>query len=123
MASRDFGGVMKVRSSTGRQLSFRGAFSIQPARNSVEAVTNQDGSVDRVITPKAATWSGTFVDEDGGLAEINLSDRDDVTIVEEKTGVTHLFTQQFYTGEPDINRLNGEVTGLGGATEQYRRIG
>lgn len=123
MAGKDFGGIMKLRTSNGRQLSFRGAFSIQPARNTTEAMTNQDGSVDRVATPKAATAALTFVDKMGGLDAVNLSDREDVTIVEDFTGVTHLFTQAFWTGEPDINRLSGEVTGLGLATDQYRRLG
>lgn len=122
MAGKDFGGTMKVRTSNGRQLSIRGTFTIQPGRTSTEAATNQDGSVDRILTPKAATATFTLVDKDGSFAAITLDDRADVTIVEDR-GVAHLFTQAFWTGDPDINRLNGEVTGLGLASDQYRRLG
>lgn len=123
MAGKDFGGVMKVRTSSGRQLSMRGAFSVQPATSSVEAMTNQDRSTDRVITLKAATVAFTLVDKDNDFALIMDEDRIDLTIVEDKTGVSHLFTQAFWTGTPDINRLNGEVTGVGASSDQYRRLG
>lgn len=122
MAGKDFGGVMKFRDSSGRNLSLRGTFTAYPSRSSVEGVVNQDASADRVVTPAAPRAEITFADKGVDLSALMGDARRDVTIVEEFTGTVHLFTQAFYTGEPSSNRLNGEVTGVGIMAESYRKI-
>ena len=49
------------------------------------------------------------------------SDRFNVTFSEDFTGVTHYFTRAFLTGDPAINRINGEVSGISGSAEAYER--
>ena len=53
MAGSDFGGVIRIKDSLGASVSLRGTLNIQPTDRSAEAVTDQDGSVDRIITPTA----------------------------------------------------------------------
>ncbi|MEP9397944.1 phage tail tube protein [Mesorhizobium sp. KR2-14] len=123
MAGKDFGGTMKFRDSSGRNVTLRGNFTIFPANASIEAVVNQDGSADRVATPTAPRAEISFADKGIDLAAMMGDERRDVTITEEFTGVAHLFTQAFYTGDPQSNRLNGEVTGVGITGAVYRKIG
>lgn len=122
MAGKDFGGTMKFRDSSGRNVALRGNFNVFPANSSIEGIVNTDGSPDRVATPTAPRAEITFADKGVDLAGMMGDARSDVTIVEEFTGVMHLFTQAFYTGEPQTNRLNGEVTGVGIMAEAYRKI-
>jgi hypothetical protein len=123
MAGRDYGGRMSINGSTGYRMSPRGTINVSAAHSSVEAITNQDGNVDRVITPAAPTAEVVFVDDGHDFDALLNADRHNITIVEEKTNVTHLFTRAFWTGRPASNRLNGEVTALGIVAEIYSRIG
>lgn len=123
MAGKDFGGIMRFRDSSGRNVSLRGTFTVYPSTRSVEGLTNQDGSADRVMTPTSPRAEIAFADKAIDLAAIMGDQRRDVTITEEHTGVSHLFTQAFYTGDPASNRMNGEVTGVGIMAEAYRRLG
>ena len=123
MAGRDFGGKMSISGSTGYRFSPRGTVNTQPAHSSNEAITNTDGRVDRVMTPMAPTAEVNFADDGVDYDTLLNADRHNITIVEEKTGVTHLFTQAFWTGRPSSNRINGEVTQLGIVAESYQRIG
>lgn len=123
MAGRDFGGIIRVTGSTGYALSLRGTLAVSATRQSNEAVTNQDGRADRVITPGAPTAELTFADDGQNFDALLNAERHNVTMVEEKTGVTHLFTDAFWTGRPNSNRINGEVSGLTVVGEVYRRLG
>lgn len=123
MAGKDFGGVMKFRDSAGRNLSLRGTFTVNPGKYSIEGIVNQDGSPDRVATPVAPRADISFADKGADLAAIMGDQRRDVTIVEDFTGVVHLFTEAFYTGDPQTNSINGEVTGVGIMAASYRRLG
>lgn len=122
MAGKDFGGTMRFRDSAGRSLSLRGTFTVYPSHGSVEGLTNQDGSPDRVVTPTSPRADIVFADKDVDLADLMGDDRRDVSIVEEFTGVVHNFTDAFYTGEPATNRLNGEVSGVGIMAAAYRKL-
>lgn len=120
--STKFGGKITLRSSAGQLFAGRGTFTIAPARMSVEAITNDDASLARVGTPKPATIEITF--EDRGLDYDALMKADDInfTAVEDFTGVTHLLSKAFFTGDPSVNRRNGEVSGLTLSGEAYQRI-
>jgi Phage tail tube protein len=121
MSGKDFGGKITVSSSRGYKLSLCGTLAVKGAHQSNDKVTNQDGSVDRLITPDAPSADLSFRD-DGHDADMMLNgDRENITIVEEKTGVTHLFTDAFWTGKPNSNRINGEMTELTIAASYYRR--
>jgi hypothetical protein len=123
MAGKDFGGTMTFRDSSGRNVSLRGTFTVYPGRFSIEGVTNQDGSADRVATPVSPRAEIVFADKNIDLASLMGDQRRDMTISEEFTGVQHLYTEAFYTGEVASNRVNGEVTGVGIMAEAYRKLG
>lgn len=122
MSGSDFGGIMYFRASTGENVALRGSFTCYPARQSVEGIVNQDGTPDRVITPTAPRAEITFADKDIDLATLMEGERRNVTIIEDTTGVSHLFNDAFYTGEPATNRINGEVTGVGIMAASYRKL-
>lgn len=121
MAGKDFGGRMTVRLATGALISLRGTFEVMPARQSNESITNQDGSTDRVGTPTSPRANVTFKDGDIDLDAIMRAARQNMTITEEFTGTAHYFLNAFFTGEPSVNRMNGEVTGLVIVGEDYRK--
>lgn len=122
MAGRDFGGRISVKGSIGYALSLRGTINVNAAHSSNEAVTNQDGRVDRVMTPTAPSAEVTFADDGINLDQLLNADRHNVTIIEEKTGVTHMFTNAFWVGSPSSNRANGELTGLSITADVYSRL-
>lgn len=123
MSGRDYGGKMSITGSTGYRFSPRGTINVSAAHSSNEAITNQDGRVDRIVTPGAPTAEVNFADDGPNFDVLLNADRHNITIVEEKTGVTHLFTNAFWTGRPSSNRVNGEVSGLGIVAEFYSKIG
>lgn len=117
---KDFGGRITVRLSTGQALSLRGTMNMNPSRQSNEAITNQDGSVDRVGTPQPARAEFTFADNKGiDLEALMKSDRFNITFDEEFGKRTHYFTDVFVVGDPQVNRMNGEVSGISIASENY----
>ncbi|MBB4952762.1 hypothetical protein H4S14_000804 [Agrobacterium vitis] len=121
MASKDFGGRMTVRTSTGALLAMRGSFSITASGQSNEVEVAQDGSADRVGKPTAYRAEVTFKDDGVDFTTVMTAARQNFTIFEEFTNVTHYFFNAFFTGEPVSNRINGEVTGLTIVGESYRR--
>lgn len=123
MAGKDFGGKMTVASSAGYKLSLRGTISVMASAQSNDSVTNQDGSVDRTMTPTAPS-AELSVRDDGLNWDTRLNGpRENITIVEEQTGVTHLFTGAFWSGRPSLNRINGEISGISIVADYYRRLG
>lgn len=123
MAGRDFGGKIRVTGSTGYILSLRGTINVLGSHQSNDAVTNQDGRADRIVTPDAPAAELVFADDGLDFDVFLNADRHNITIVEEKTGVTHLFTSAFWTGKPSSNRINGELSQLGIRSDSYRRLG
>lgn len=123
MAGKDFGGKITVTSSLGYKLSLRGTINVTDAAQSNAAITNQDGAVDRIITPEAPMAEFTFADDGGDWSARMNGGRENITVVEEKTGVTHLLTDGFWTGRPQRNRINGEVTGVQFVASYYRKLG
>ncbi len=111
MAGNDFGGVFRVKTSTGEVLSLRGQMSIKSSGRSAEAMTNQDGSVDSSETLTPVVVSVTFKDATGKYRDL-IRGRRDWTFIEEDTGVTHYLTNAKVTGEPEENRHTGEISGL-----------
>jgi hypothetical protein len=122
MAGNDFGGRMTARLASGSLLSLRGNFTVMSAGQSNEAITNQDGSTDRIGTPTAPRAEVTFKDaSDVDFNALMTAPRQNFTVHEEFTGVTHYFFNAFFGGEPSSNRLNGELSGLQIIAETYRR--
>lgn len=123
MSGMDFGGKMTVTSSRGYKLALRGTINVLGTGSSNESITNQNGSVDRIMTPMARSAEITFRDDGDDWNDRLNGPRENITIVEEKTGVTHLFTGAFWSGRPSVNRLNGEMTGMQIVADSYQRLG
>lgn len=123
MSGADFGGVMRMTDSAGATVALRGAFTISPTATSAEAITNQDGTVDRVVTPMHPQAEITIADKGVDLVALFDGARRNVSIVEDANGRVHLFTAAFMVGRPSVNALNGEVTGLTIAAAAYRKVG
>ncbi|MDI7864298.1 phage tail tube protein [Rhizobiaceae bacterium n13] len=121
MGNKDFGGHITMRLSTGELFSLRGTLNMNTAGQSNEAVTNQDGSVDRVATVQPKRAEISFADRGVDYDALMKADRFNVTVEEDFTGVSHYFTGAFVVGDPQVNRMNGEVTGLSIAAEKYNR--
>lgn len=121
MAGKDFGGRMSVRLSSGSTLSLRGTFNVSGARSSSEAITNQDGSMDRAFTPRSPSASINFRDGDISADDLIEAPRQNIVINEENTGVTHHFIDAVFTGTPESNRVNGEASGVTIVGEAYRK--
>lgn len=111
MSGKDFGGEFRVKTSAGDIIALRGNLSINSSGRSVEAITQSDGSVDGVHTLTPVTAGVTFADR-GNDYKALMKGRRNWTFIEEDTGVTHYFTNAFLSGTPEVNRMNGEVTGL-----------
>lgn len=122
MAGTDFGGRMRFRTSGGAFLTLRATFNIMPAGKSVDGIVGQDGSVDRVITPTMRRVEFTFADRDVDTATMMDAPRQPMTIIEEETGKQHLLDNAFFAGEPTINRLTGEVSGMSAIAEGIERL-
>lgn len=123
MAGKDFGGRVTVRLADGKRMPFRGTFNVMSGRQSNEAITNQDGSTDRVGTPTSPRCAASFADTGVDTNELMTAPRQDIVISEEFTGVQHHYINAFFTGDADNNRMNGEVSGLTIVGEDYRRTG
>lgn len=120
--STRFGGKITMRTSSGYVLAGRGTWTVNPTRLSIESVTNDDGSLARVGTNKPAVIEISFEDRNLDLDAILKAPDINFTAVEEFTGVTHLLSAAFVTGDPQINRRNGETTGIKIEGEVYRRL-
>jgi len=119
----DYGGLVRLKLSTGAEIALRGTMTLMTAGRSAEAVVNQNRTTDRVVTLTAYGFEISFADRGENLDELMRAARFDATFIEEDTGVTHYYTRCFLTGSPSVNRLNGEVTGITGAAESYDRKG
>lgn len=123
MGKQDFGGKITLKLSDGGRISLRGTLTIDMTTVSIEAITNQDNSVDRVATPKAPSAEFTFADRGLDYDALLKAPRQNFTFDEEFGDRTFYFTQGFLTGSASMNRMNGEVSSLGIVAERAMRRG
>ncbi|SHO65816.1 Phage tail tube protein [Pseudoxanthobacter soli DSM 19599] len=118
----DFGGEMRF-SIDGTPVTMKGLFQVNPSNRTVEESVNQDGSVDAVHTLAGHRMAMTLVDNGGvDVHALLKGPARNVTVVEEHTGVTHMWTQARFAGDPQSDRLTGEITGLRLVSASYRRV-
>lgn len=122
MAGRDFGGEMRLRLADGTNLTMRGAFTLGSSGMSVEAITNQNGSVSRSGTLRPRTAEVTLEDDDTDVNALMRAPRQDIYITEEFAGVSHVFVDAFFSGEPTVDRATGEWTGIVINGSGYQRL-
>lgn len=123
MAKQDFGGHIFLRLSNGDKISLRSTLTIDPSTVSIEAITNQDGSGDRISTPKMPSAEISFADRGQDYDALLKEPRQNFTFEEEFGDRTFFFTNGFMTGSPSTNRMNGEVTGMQIVAEKITRRG
>ncbi len=122
MAGADFGGVIRIKDSLGATVVCRGTINAMPTDNSSEAITDQDGSVDRVITPSAPEIEIVIADKGVDVVAFFNGARRNVSIIEETNNRVHMMNDAFMAGRPSINVLNGEVTGIRIVASSYRKV-
>ena len=124
----DFGGLMRFQLN-GAPFTVRGKVTINPSNVSAEPIANNDGSTSRALSVKGYRAKVTFEDsKDGGSAtgqdwgQILKGGPYNMSLIEDSTGVTHTWTGASFTGDPEVDRMNGEVTGLEILSPKYARI-
>jgi hypothetical protein len=123
----DFGGTVSF-TYAGNPLVMRGHITIGPSSIKADPIANQNGTVSRTLTPRGYTAKFKFEDSTNGLATPQPWDAIlkggpyNVTVVENQTGVTHMWTNAAFTGEPEVDREKGEVDGLSLIAPSYQTI-
>jgi hypothetical protein len=122
----DFGGEFRFAIG-GANLVVRGKFQIYPSNVSAEPLVNQDGSTSRTLTPKGYRFKASFEDSPVGTATaldweaILRGGPYNATMVEDHTGALHTWTSAKLTGDIEVDRTNGEVTGIEGIADDYKK--
>jgi hypothetical protein len=113
----------------GVNYSARGVIKLMPSNMSVSAGVNQDGTVYRTVQPKPRTAELTFdrfVDLNGTAMVWNEAIFSTInfgcTFIEDDTNTTHLLSNAFFTGDPNLDTSTGEVDGVGIAAESYKSV-
>ncbi len=99
-----------------------GTFTIDPALVEVSADANYDGSAAYRAKPKLPACEMTLRNIAAVDWQAIMFQSGNVTIVEEDTGRTHLFTGTRLTGKPDIDLTTGDVKGLKVEGGAYQKV-
>lgn len=118
------GGLIKFRLPTGSNLAIRGSVTRNPARMSSEAVVNTDGSVDRNHTMQGYRFAMSFADKDQNGNPVDVEalmgfDKVDFTFLHDTEGVDYYFGRAVLIGDPQIDAMTGELSGITGVAETY----
>lgn len=109
--------------------SARGVIKLDPSNISVSSGVNQDGSLYRLVAPKARKAELTFdrfVNVNGlplrwDETLMQLTDLA-ITFVEQDGRQTHMLTGGFFEGNPTQDLSTGEIDGLSLAADSYKSI-
>lgn len=108
----DFGGKLRF-TIDGRTLIPRGTVKVDESDIEVDSGTNQDGTVWFSMKPDAYGAQVTLEIDDASYSVSQLMRwRGTAVYVEEDTGVTYTFARAGFTGKPEVDRANGEISGL-----------
>lgn len=121
------GGIIKFRLPTGANLSVRGSVTRNPARMSAEAVVNADGSVDRSFTVQGYRFAMSLADKDVSGQPVDVDtllalDKVDFTFLHDTERVDYFFGRSVLTGDPQIDAMTGELSGISGVAETYLAV-
>lgn len=117
-------GLAKFRLPTGQNLGIRGSLTHNPVNFSREAVVNLDGSVDGTETPQGyrAGLSLAGKDRDGNpvdLAMLMGLNKVTFTFIHDSERVVRTYSRAMLTGDPQVDDITGEVSGLTVVAEGY----
>lgn len=120
----DFGGTASF-TFNGQPLVMRGHITTEPSNVKAGGLINQDGSTSRTLTPKGFVAVCKFEDSTAGLAtpqpwdSILKGGPYNITVVEQQTGVLHMWSSAKFTGDIKVDREKGEVDGLSILADTY----
>lgn len=108
--SNNAGGFVEL-TINGNRYSVAGELEVEESNIEAEAVTNQDGSVQRAIKPKPYKMMMTLRDRKGAsiIRALNEADILDVSGKEVHMGRTVFMTGAFVTGTQKRNTATGEI--------------
>lgn len=123
----DFGGEIRFTVEGVGRLKLRGKVTTEPSNLKIDPITNQDNSISRSKQPKGFVAEMTFEDSADGVRATDLDWNAimrggpyNMTMVEESNNIIHAWTQGWFTGDPKVDRMNGEVTGVQLHAPAYR---
>ena len=120
--AQTFGGQMRLTLGDGTRLAIRGSFSIEDSGIKVESEKNLDRSMARIVSLKNYKMDVDLELPSTIGSDAVLSYEGDATVVEDHTGVMHLFSNGFFTGDPKTDRMKGVTTGLAFESVGYRKV-
>lgn len=116
-----FGGQMTCKLTDGTVIRIRGDFTRRPSNITAATITNQDGTIDKTVTPRPYGFGLTAVNDGQNWNKLLLETGINATVINETTGKTELFSNGQFTGEPEIAN-DGAVTGLTFDSTHYRVV-
>lgn len=117
----DFGGEMRLIVPSIGPIKMRGHFTVMPSNIEVEGGSNMDKTQFRKYKPVGNMCdlkSLSASDEVDWKIVLDLP-RQNITIIEDRTGRAHVFINAFLEGKVDIDYETGEVSGLKIRADNY----
>lgn len=100
-----------------------GDVEIEPTGIAPEEVTNQDGTVQRTVTPKPYRFKLKIRDSNGlDIEALYAAAGFDATVEEIDMQRNVLMTNAFCVGAPNRNTQNGEITEITVVSHQYKVV-
>lgn len=117
-------GLAKFRLPTGQNLGIRGSLTHNPVNFSREPVVNLDGTVDGTETPQGfrAGLSLAAKDSNGNpvdFAMLMRLDKVTFTFIHDSERMNRTYSRAMLTGDPQVDDITGEVSGLTVVAEGY----
>lgn len=117
-------GLIKFRLPSGRNLALRGSVTHNPVNFSREAVVNLDRTVDGTETPQgyrfALSSSGKTADGSPvDWAALMSGDKVTFSFIHESERILRTYSRAILTGDPQVDDLTGEVSGITGVAEGF----
>lgn len=120
--AQTFGGQMRLTLGDGTRLAIRGSFSIEDSDIKVESEKNLDKSTARIVSLKNHKMDVDLELPVTMTSADVLAYQGDATVIEDHTGIMHLFSGGFFTGDPKTDRMKGVTTGLAFESVGYRKV-
>lgn len=117
-------GLIKFRDPQGRNIGLRGNVTHNPVAYSREAVVNLDLTVEGTEKPEGYRFAMSFTGKDANGAPIDwrpLFAQEKVTFafLHDSEKVVRVYSRAMFVGDPQVDDITGEVSGLTGVAEGY----
>lgn len=117
-------GLIKFRTPTGQNLSLRGSVTHNPLNYSREATVNTDGTVDGSETATGYRFAMSLAAKDSEGNPVNLAqlfglNKVTFTFIHDSEGVSRTYSRAILTGDPQVDDMTGELSGISGVAEGY----